>query len=216
MTGLAAAALVLIEQRVDADRRKVGVRIRAHVTANSMGQQVAVSESLGDTDRMARRPPDEYQQRVIDDAVAEAAWIRWPLRKRLMWLALFAVITLMASAGVAVLLGTAEGAYVAAGVCESVAAACVLVGLALAAFAPEAWVRAIARSSTPRFEDLSSSRGFATPQSVPPHESDADAERRLARRIRELTESQKRLAGQLRHRDNGERNENTPEPDPPN
>src|SRR5437763_16106465 len=94
-----------------------------------------------DTDRMARRPPDEYQQRAIDDAVAAAAWIRWPLRKRLLWLTVVAVILLAESGGVAVLLGSADGSYLAAGVCAAIVAALALVGLAVPAFAPEAWVR---------------------------------------------------------------------------
>ena len=88
---------------------------------------------------MARRPPDEYQQRAIDDAIAAAAWIRWPLRKRLVWLSLLLVLTLAETAGIAVLLGAADGSYLAAGVCAAVTGACMLMALALIAFAPEAW-----------------------------------------------------------------------------
>jgi hypothetical protein len=163
---------------------------------------------------MAMRPPDEYQQRAIDDAIAAAAWIRWPLRKRLMWLTLFAIITLAELAGVAVLFGAADGSYVAAGVCAAVGAACMLVGFAVVAFAPEAWVRGVVRMQTPRFEDLSSNRGLGTPPIVPPHESDAAAERRLGRRTEELSQSGKWLAGQLPPSDNGQRQNGTSTADP--
>ncbi|HEY2041737.1 MAG TPA: hypothetical protein VGH11_03600 [Jatrophihabitans sp.] len=46
--------------------------------------------------------------------------------------------------------------------------------------------------------------------------SAADAERRLARRAHELAESRKRLAGQLRLSDDGERSEDTRQTETPN
>jgi hypothetical protein len=176
---------------------------------------IAPTYSVGDTDAMARREPDEYQQRMIDDAVATSTWVRWPLRKRLLWATVTAVLGLAGLAGLALLLGSADGAYMAAGVGSAVIAAFLLVTLTVAAFVPAAWIRGLVWTSTPRIEDLSSSRGFAMPQIVVPQESDADTERRLARRANELVESQKRLARQLRHQDGGERDDDNPATDEP-